>query len=219
MADRPSAVTEMDRPPTPIGIVVTGAVRCACAAQEDVDLWLTTHPTRRRGVGSSIRWTVARRLTSKLVVPREAKSLPSQFLGDEEHHGQLRRCLNDDTLPLEVRVVGALVRLYALPVTRILDLTLIHAYGEHRCLHAPRAALPVPGQWIRGVPSLYLDVLTLSSRTNQAPTPRSPTAHAHHQRRPAAPSCPPKETRDTWRQPGMDTQRGRCSPMKGSGRG
>ena len=92
-------------------------------AQEDVDLWLATHPTRRRGVGSFIRWTTARRLTGELTVPPETKSLPSQFLGSQEHHGQLRRCLNDDTLPLEVRIVGALVRLYALPVTRILELT------------------------------------------------------------------------------------------------
>ncbi len=35
------------------------------------------------------------------------------------------------------------------------------------------------------------------SRTNQALTPRSPIAHAHRQRCPAALPCPPKETRDS----------------------
>jgi hypothetical protein len=92
-------------------------------AQEDIDLWLTTHPTRCRGVRSFIRWTVARHLTGKLVLPPESKSLPSQFLSEDEYHQQLHRCLNDDTLPLEVRIVGALIRLYALPVTRIAELT------------------------------------------------------------------------------------------------
>ena len=91
--------------------------------QEDLDLWLTTHPTRRRGAGPFIRWTAARRLTSKLLIRPEPRSLPSQFLGDQEHHEQLRRCLTDGTLPLEVRIAGALIRLYALPVTRITELT------------------------------------------------------------------------------------------------
>ncbi|MEU8941688.1 XRE family transcriptional regulator [Streptomyces goshikiensis] len=92
-------------------------------AQEDLDLWLTTHPTLRRGIRSFIRWTLARRLTSGIVLPKEAKTFASRFQTDEEHYDQLRRCLNDDSLPLEVRVVGALVRLYGLPVTRIVALT------------------------------------------------------------------------------------------------
>ncbi|MER7408098.1 hypothetical protein ABT373_37975 [Streptomyces sp. NPDC000070] len=92
-------------------------------AQKDLDLWLTSHPTRRQGIGSFIRWTVARRLTRELVLPPQSKTFASQFLHGDEHHEQLRRCLNDDTLPLEVRIVGALIRLYALPVTRIAEFT------------------------------------------------------------------------------------------------
>ncbi|MFD7258902.1 XRE family transcriptional regulator [Streptomyces sp. NPDC059874] len=95
----------------------------ATVAQEDLDLWLTAHPTRRRGLSSFIRWTVARRLTAKLSVPPKRNSLPANFLTEDEYDKQLRRCLNDDTLPVEVRIVGALVRLYALPITRILELT------------------------------------------------------------------------------------------------
>ncbi|MFD9419475.1 hypothetical protein ACFWC9_32885 [Streptomyces goshikiensis] len=38
-------------------------------------------------------------------------------------HTQLRRCMAETTLPLEVRITGALVRLYALPVSRIAALT------------------------------------------------------------------------------------------------
>lgn len=101
----------------------THNLELAAIRQEDVDLWLTTHPTRRRGLASFIRWTVARRLTSRLTVPPKPKALPSQFLDEDEYSNQLRGCLNDDALPLEVRIAGALVRLYALPVTRIVELT------------------------------------------------------------------------------------------------
>ncbi|MGW3564132.1 hypothetical protein ACWDSL_09615 [Streptomyces sp. NPDC000941] len=33
--------------------------------QEDLDLWLTTHPTRHRGLAAFIHWAVARHLTGK----------------------------------------------------------------------------------------------------------------------------------------------------------
>ncbi|MFF9647290.1 hypothetical protein [Kitasatospora aureofaciens] len=95
----------------------------ADVAQEDLDLWLTEHPTRLRGISTFINWAVARHLTGPLVLPRKRKALPTTFLTKDEYGEQLRRCLNDDTLPLEVRIVGALTRLYALPVTRIVKLT------------------------------------------------------------------------------------------------
>lgn len=95
----------------------------AAVGQEDLDLWLTTHPTRHRGIGAFIRWAVARRLTGKLTVPPRGTSLPSQFLTEDELHEQLTRCLNDDLLPREVRIIGALVRLYALPISRLVRLT------------------------------------------------------------------------------------------------
>lgn len=45
------------------------------------------------------------------------------FHDDAEHHDQLVRYLTDQELPLDVRIAGAFVRLYALPVTRIVQLT------------------------------------------------------------------------------------------------
>ncbi|MFE2359018.1 XRE family transcriptional regulator [Streptomyces parvulus] len=89
--------------------------------QGDLDLWVTSHRTRR--IGAFIRWTVARRLTGKLTAVPQHSGLPTKFLSSEEHHEQLRRCLNDDELPLEVRIAGALTRLYGLPTVRILQLT------------------------------------------------------------------------------------------------
>ncbi|SBV01735.1 hypothetical protein YUMDRAFT_06533 [Streptomyces sp. OspMP-M45] len=91
--------------------------------QEALDLWLTTHPTRRQGVGTFVRWTLARRLASGIKLPPDHRADASHFLTEDEHYGQLRRCLNDDQLPLDVRIIGAMVRLYGMQVTRIVTLT------------------------------------------------------------------------------------------------
>ncbi|WP_134003507.1 hypothetical protein [Kribbella sp. VKM Ac-2566] len=50
--------------------------------QEDIDLWLTTHPTPHRSIGSFIRWMVTRRLTGQLTILTRRPGLPSRFLGD-----------------------------------------------------------------------------------------------------------------------------------------
>ncbi|MEU9117790.1 hypothetical protein AB0D04_40205 [Streptomyces sp. NPDC048483] len=44
-------------------------------------------------------------------------------LGEVEYQQQLRRCLNDEALQRELRIAGALICLYALPVSRIAELT------------------------------------------------------------------------------------------------
>ncbi|MFI9310992.1 hypothetical protein [Streptomyces triculaminicus] len=81
-----------------------------------------THPTQLRKIEPFLRWATARRLTGKLHTPTRTAALPSRFLSDDEHTAQLRRCLNDDTLPREARIVGAMIRLYALPISRITQL-------------------------------------------------------------------------------------------------
>lgn len=92
--------------------------------QADLDLWLTTYPTRHRRLVAFIRWANARHLTSTpLEIPARPAALPTHFLDDTEHYQQLRRCLNEDTLPREARITGALIRLYALPLTRVRELT------------------------------------------------------------------------------------------------
>jgi hypothetical protein len=73
--------------------------------------------------------------------------MPTRFLDTDEHDQQLRRCLNDDTLPLTARISAALTRLYALNTARITGLTtdrfhrdddgayLNHRVGSHRRRH------------------------------------------------------------------------------------
>ncbi|MEU9473802.1 hypothetical protein AB0D78_46225 [Streptomyces avermitilis] len=95
----------------------------AAAGQEDLDLWLTTHPTRRRSIGAFIRWASARRLTNKMALAAERTGLPSRFITETALNEQLKRCLNDDQLPLDVRIAGGLIGLYGLPVVRLVELT------------------------------------------------------------------------------------------------
>lgn len=53
-------------------------------------------------------------------------------IDDEEHEDQLRRCLADASLPLELRIVGALIRLYGLPLIRIVHLTTDRFHQDER---------------------------------------------------------------------------------------
>ncbi|MBQ0967665.1 XRE family transcriptional regulator [Streptomyces sp. RK23] len=91
--------------------------------QAEFDLWLTSYPTQQGVIGSFIRWAAARRLTSPLELPKRGRPFAMNFQTADEYDQQLRRCLNDTTLPREVRIIGALVRLYALPVTKIIEIT------------------------------------------------------------------------------------------------
>ncbi|MCC3651448.1 hypothetical protein LIX60_08190 [Streptomyces sp. S07_1.15] len=125
--------------------------------QADIDLWLEqVKPSRRDGINPFLRWTAARRLTTTLSAPRQPSELPSRFLAEDEQAQQLRRCLNDDTLPLAIRIIGALIRLYGLPTTRIVAFTtdLFHreddgayfTFGRHPVLLPPKLARLIENQ-------------------------------------------------------------------------
>lgn len=92
--------------------------------QRHLDTWAIERPTLRSRSIPFLRWSTARRLCPPdLVIERSAAQLPGHFQAEEEHRKELLRCFNDTALPLEVRVAAALVRLYALPLTRIVELT------------------------------------------------------------------------------------------------
>jgi hypothetical protein len=91
--------------------------------QDQLDHWLDTNPTQRRKLASFLRWASQRRLTNQLEFPASKNSLPIHFQTEEQYRRQLRRCLNDDSLPREVRIIGSLVRLFGLPISRIVELT------------------------------------------------------------------------------------------------
>ncbi|MFF9001044.1 hypothetical protein [Streptomyces achromogenes] len=96
-----------------------------------------------------IQWAVARRITGKLVIFRPSRKRSSEFLDEHDLHDQLRHCLNDDTISWEARIIGAMVRLYALPVSRIVALTTdrFHRDANGAYLTLDRHPVLLPSSW------------------------------------------------------------------------
>jgi len=91
--------------------------------QPDVDDWLAEGPQRHE-IRPFLRWADERGLTAGIEVPaRPARAQTSPVMTDAELCEQLRRCLTDTALPAGVRAAGALVTLYAIPLTRLAHLT------------------------------------------------------------------------------------------------
>jgi hypothetical protein len=91
--------------------------------QADLDQWLTEGTTTRRAVRYFIQWARARHLTGDVSVPLPPRSEPVRLLGEDDHIRQLDRCLSDDSMPLDLRVGGALILLFGLLVSRVMQLT------------------------------------------------------------------------------------------------
>ena len=89
----------------------------------DLDTYLDKSPANVQALFTFISWMSARGFVTDIDIIRPKDALPQEFQDEEDHAGQLRRCLADSSLPLEIRVVGALIRLYGLPVVRIVELT------------------------------------------------------------------------------------------------
>lgn len=114
------------------------------ATQADIDRWLVAGtPSRRRR--DFIRWANSRHLTTDLHVPWLGREgLAEHLLDDEQRWALLRRCLHDETLPLRLRVAGALVLVYGHIPARIVELTADHltADGTHILLDEQPVLLP-----------------------------------------------------------------------------
>ncbi len=92
--------------------------------QHSLDRWLSQGKRHRRDIRVFLQWARRHKLTAHdFDVPRRRVEQPSVFLKDEERLQQLRRCVEDETLPLATRVVGSLVLLLGLQISRILRFT------------------------------------------------------------------------------------------------
>jgi hypothetical protein len=91
--------------------------------QHHVDTYFAAGPPNPKALGTFLAWMQARRLITGIEIPRKKDGLPFRFQDQDDQTDQLRRCLTDAEIPLEVRIIGALVRLYAIPVARIVELT------------------------------------------------------------------------------------------------
>lgn len=138
-------------------------VTVAGLAQHHVDTYYAAGAPNPKALSTFLAWMVDRHLANDIRVPRKKDGLPHRFQEELDHTEQLRRCLTDADLPVEIRVVGALVRLYAIPVARIVELTADRFYRDdnHAYLVIDQNAVILP-------PSLatLIETLPAVSRTH-----------------------------------------------------
>lgn len=88
--------------------------------QDDLDRWLDEEkPQRHNRIRYFLKWTADRDLTRSLAVAVIPRQQPADLLGDDERWQLLQRCLNNETMPIDVRAAGALILLVGLQAQRI----------------------------------------------------------------------------------------------------
>jgi hypothetical protein len=92
--------------------------------QEPLDRGLADGPAARRTLRPFIQWATHQHLVNGVDVEAAAVPAPSNVQEDQEQWQQLRRCLRDETMPLQLRVAGALLLLFGCPITRLTAITL-----------------------------------------------------------------------------------------------
>ncbi|MGH2660596.1 MAG: hypothetical protein ACRDHS_13300 [Actinomycetota bacterium] len=90
--------------------------------QADVDLWCASGAKARRRIEDLLGWAGRRRIVHGVRVPKQPPRGAPRSLGEETRWAIARQLLTDDALDSEDRVAGALVLLYAQPVSRIAQL-------------------------------------------------------------------------------------------------
>jgi hypothetical protein len=121
-------------------------VTLADTTQEQLEEWLDAGTLTQRNVGDFLTWAHRRSLAPRLVMSRLPRSDPDLSVTEEERWAQFERCVHDTDLPLDVRGVGALVLLYGLPVTRVVELRTedLVADGHDRRLVLNGHHVPLP---------------------------------------------------------------------------
>ncbi|MFB7678462.1 hypothetical protein ACFC26_44430 [Kitasatospora purpeofusca] len=98
--------------------------------QHHVDRWLADGASTRREISTFLTWTARHGHSRELLVPHRASAEPVG-LDEHEHWALLERCLNDESLPLDVRATGALLLLYGQRLSRIARLTVENLVTEN----------------------------------------------------------------------------------------
>jgi hypothetical protein len=134
----------------------------ASCRQPDIDAWYAENNEHARNYSRPfLQWCMNSKLTGRFRLPqaviRHAAPLP-----DHERVSQLGRILTAGDLPLRSRVAGAIVLLYAQPLSRIVRLTLddVIRDGDEVLLRLGDPPRPVPG------PVADLLLSWIGSRTN-----------------------------------------------------
>ncbi|MEU5032587.1 hypothetical protein AB0G48_00310 [Streptomyces rubiginosohelvolus] len=103
--------------------ILRSRLRRALELMDWLDRWLDEGTSTRQHVRAFIVWARKHQLVGDLKVPLPGRADPVTFIEDDERVEQLRRCVDDEELPLWVRVAGALILLFGLQGSKVLQLT------------------------------------------------------------------------------------------------
>ncbi len=102
----------------------TESITLGAVSQTDIERWLTeVSPSAGIAAAEFLKWARRHQLVGNVSIPlRQSSLLSTPPIREDDRWRSLRRGLNDDSLPLEIRLVGALVLTYGLTVSRIVAL-------------------------------------------------------------------------------------------------
>ncbi|WP_329168994.1 hypothetical protein OG709_34855 [Streptomyces sp. NBC_01267] len=176
--------------------------------QADVDTWYAGGYTARRLTHAFLRWAMRSKHLLKVAVSHRSTSNPAP-LAQHQRLTLLRQAVDQGDIPLQDRVVAALVLLYAQPLTRIARLTtddVLHEDGEVLVrLGDPPSPVPEP---LAGMLLTYLD-----QRPNTM-TATNPNARWLFPGRRAGQPMTPHTLELRLRHLGFPTQRGRTAAIR-----
>lgn len=158
----------------------------ATCSQTDIDGWFAAPTATGTHIRSFLTWLRRRgHMPKSLRLPQSHRGIPDAPTDPEQRWAIARRLVHDDTLDIADRVAGALIVLYAQPVTRIVLLTTAHVEAVDAqvrvCLGADRLELPEPfatlitklphHRWLGAAAHLPNQWLFPSTRAGQHATP------------------------------------------------
>jgi len=121
-------------------------LRLAVVTQSQVDRWLDEGTTYRYALRPFLLWARQRQLAGAVEVLPPPVGSPVHGNSEHVQWQQLRRCLHDTTMPLDIRVAGGLVLLFGVKASTLVEIQhdhLEHA-GEATLLRIATHALPLP---------------------------------------------------------------------------
>lgn len=106
----------------------------AALRQQDVDLYLASGPTTRYQVRDFIIWAIGRREAPEVSIPLRRTLRLSNAYDEPDRMAHINRLLHDMTIPLAIRVAGALALIYGQHISRVVTWTVDRVgYDERSC--------------------------------------------------------------------------------------
>ena len=176
--------------------------------QIDLDAWHTEKYATRRPTQAFLRWAMKAGRMPALTIPFRSTRNPAP-MGQHHRIAVLQRLMTDEALPLQSRVAGSLILLFAQPAARIVRLTIddVLQDGDNTTLRLGDPPSPVPE------PLASLLLAYLADRPHMG-TAVNPASRWIFPGRRAGQPMDPVALRDLLRKLGVPAQRGRTAAIR-----